>query len=443
MRRRRSLRIYSRVSTQNYLRGYHASFASGYLAGKQAAAASFHQPFEGTSIIIPTFNQLKYLRSCIESIKKYTQQPYELIIIDNGSKDGTAAYLKSLKGRVRYKIFKVNLGFAGGVNQGLMMAKGTSIVILNNDTLLTKDWLSNLLTCLSSDPSIGLVGPVTNNLSNDQKIAVNYKTTREMQRFASSYNRSNPERWRRSKVIFGFCLLLRRDVLKRVGYLDEGYVNGTCEDVDYYLRIRLLGLDLVIAEDTFIHHYGSVTMRSFRDASRHNHVYFREKWGDWQQIGRLETVMDSAQPDENRKASDFYPTHILVKGTDSNVYWVEHGIRFAVRGGEPAGPAVRLPQLDLWNWPIGADISAESLLRKIAALSTPIPDLTEGGLAQTEDGEMYQYRLGKLHRIVTKQACTAWNFQQRYIKPISHDEKNRYAEGLPIIAPPIVKAGNI
>lgn len=443
MRRHRSFRKYSRTSTQNYLRGYRASYAAGYAAGQQAAAASFHQPFEGTSIIIPTFNQLKYLKSCIESIKKYTPQPYELIIIDNGSKDGTPAYLKSLKGRLRYKIFGTNLGFAGGVNQGLMMAKGTSIVILNNDTLLTKDWLSNLLACLNSAPSIGLVGPVTNKLSNDQKIAVNYKTTREMQRFASNYNRSNPDRWRRSKSIFGFCLLLSRDVLKRVGYMDEGYVIGTCEDVDYYLRIRLLGLDLVIAEDTFIHHYGSVTMRSFRDATMQNHVYFREKWGDWQRIGRLEAVMDSITPDEYRKAADYYPTHIVVKGPDSKVYWVENGIRFAVRDGELSGSAVRLPQLDLWNWPIGAEISAESLQRKIAALSAPMPDFAEGGLGQTEDDEIYQYRQGKLHRIVTMRAFTAWNFQQRYIKLISHEEKKRYAEGFPIIAPPIIKAGNI
>jgi GT2 family glycosyltransferase len=442
--RRSSFRKSPIINVSNYRRGYQLGYASGYRDGSKEASADIRHIFEGTSIIIPTFNQLKYLKNCIESIWRYTLQPYELIIIDNGSKDGTAAYLKSLTGRVRYKIFPENLGFAGGVNQGLMMAKGTTIVILNNDTLLTTNWLSNLLMCVNSAPSIGLVGPVTNFLSNDQKIAVNYKSTREMQRFARSYNQANPERWRRSKTIMGFCLMLKRDVLMKVGYMDEGYIIGTCEDVDYYLRIRLMGLELVIAEDTFIHHYGSVTMRSFKDASVYNNAYFQEKWGDWERLGRLEAVMDTIQPDENRKITDFYPTHVLVKGMDSNVYWVENGIRYAVRDAESALiSAVRLPQLDLWNWPIEALISVQSVQQKLAALSKQQFDVVEGGLLQTIDGEIYQFRQGRLHAFSTRRVFDSWNLHQRYLRPLSQDEKNQYPEGLPIIAPPIIKAGNI
>lgn len=442
--RRRSFRKPQNINASNYRRGYQLGYASGYRDGSNAASADIRHIFEGTSIIIPTFNQLKYLKNCIESIWKYTRQPYELIIIDNGSKDGTGAYLRSLTGRVRYKIFPENLGFAGGVNQGLMMARGTTIVILNNDTLLTTNWLSNLLMCVNSAPSIGLVGPVTNYLSNDQKIAVNYKTTREMQRFALKYNQTNPERWRRSKTIMGFCFMLKRDVLMKVGYMDEGYVIGTCEDVDYYLRIRLMGLELVIAEDTFIHHYGSVTMRSFKDASVYNNAYFQEKWGDWERLGRLETVMDKIKPEENKKITDFYPNHVLVKGLDSNVYWVENGIRYVVRDPESVHiSAVRLPQLDLWNWPIGASISMYSLQQKLSAVSRQELDIVEGGLMQTIDGEIYQFSQGRLHVISTRRAFESWNLQERYLRPLSQDEKNQYPEGLPIIAPPIIKAGNI
>ena len=68
---------------------------------------------------------MNYLRECIESIRMYTPQPYELIIIDNGSDDGTDKYLKSLSA-IRYKLLPDNRGFAGAVNQGLMLARGTT-----------------------------------------------------------------------------------------------------------------------------------------------------------------------------------------------------------------------------------------------------------------------------------------------------------------------------
>ncbi|MBD2871527.1 glycosyltransferase family 2 protein [Paenibacillus arenilitoris] len=436
----RSLRKFPRKNYKNYLKGY----AAGYRAGRLIGTASYHQLFNGTSIIIPTYNQFRYLKDCIESIRRHTPQSYELIIIDNGSTDATPAYLKSQAGRLRYKLFQENLGFAGGVNQGLMMAKGTSIVILNNDTIVTTNWLSNLLMCLKSDPTIGLVGPVTNNLSNDQKIRVSYKNKSEMQRFARKYNRTDPWRWRRTKVIMGYCLLLSREVFERVGYLDERFLKGTCEDVDYYLRIRLLGLDLVIAEDTFIHHYGSVTMRSFQDAAILNNSFFREKWGELEQIARLEAVMDSPRTQINRKSTDFYPSHIVVKGTETNLYWVENGERYIVQGADGfTCDAVKLPQLELWNWPIGGVISVEALRLKVSELSSPSSIKTEGCLVQTQGGEIYQIKHGSLHRITTQHAFRSWGFECRYMHQITQVDKNQFLEGFPIIAPPIIKADNI
>lgn len=442
--RKRYIRKRVKVVRKKIGFGLQAKYAAGYRDGRIMGAATYHQPFNGTSIIIPTYNQLGYLRSCIESIRKYTPQAYELIIIDNGSTDGTSAYLKSQAGWLRYKICKQNLGFAGGVNQGLMMAKGTSLVILNNDTIVTTNWLSNLLYCLNSDPSIGLVGPVTNYLSNDQKIKVNYKNMNEMQQFALRHNQVNPERWRRTNVVLGFCLALTRDVLERVGFLDEGYVIGTCEDVDFYLRIRLLGLHLVIAEDTFIHHYGSVTMRSFQDVTLLNNTFFNQKWGYPEEGHNLESVMNAADPNEKRKGIHYYASHIVVRGTDSYLYWVENGCRYRIQSTDyPYSATVRLPQLELRNWPIAGDISITSLQQKIAALSVLTTKIAEGSLVKTQNGEMYQIKYGKLHRITTKYAFKAWGLEQRYVRPLTQADKMKYSESFPIIAPPIIKADNI
>ncbi|NOU90923.1 glycosyltransferase [Paenibacillus sp. LMG 31460] len=92
--------------------------------------------FEGTSIIIPTYNQKAFLLECIESIRVYTPEPYELIIIDNGSTDGTLDHLISDTTGIRFRFIDHNLGFAGAVNQGLQIARGTSLVLLNNDTVV-------------------------------------------------------------------------------------------------------------------------------------------------------------------------------------------------------------------------------------------------------------------------------------------------------------------
>lgn len=154
--------------------------------------------------------------------------------------------------------------------------------------------------------------------------------------------------------------------------------------------------------------------------------------------------MNSASPNEKRTGTNFYPSHIVVKGTDSNVYWVENGYRYIVRSSDLMHvDAVRLPQLDLWNWPIGGDISIAVLQQRIAALSALTTNFAEGSLVKTQDGEMYQIIQGKLHRMTTKYAYKAWGLEQRYVRPLTQADKNQYSEGFPIVAPPIIKANNI
>ncbi|HHV75686.1 MAG TPA: glycosyltransferase family 2 protein, partial [Thermoanaerobacterium sp.] len=112
-----------------------------------------------SSIIIVTHNQLEYTRKCIESIRKHTKLPYELIVIDNASNDETVEYLES---QHDIKLIKnnENRGFPASCNQGISIAKGEYIVLLNNDTIVTENWLNNLLYCLNNAENAGIVGPV-------------------------------------------------------------------------------------------------------------------------------------------------------------------------------------------------------------------------------------------------------------------------------------------
>lgn len=102
----------------------------------------------------------------------------------------------------------------GGLNQGLMMAKGTTLVVLDPNALVTPGWLDRLLECLHSDPRIGVVGPVTNGPFGEQQIEVPYTHENEARHFAISHNVSNPAVWRETKSLAGFCMLLRRDAGK-------------------------------------------------------------------------------------------------------------------------------------------------------------------------------------------------------------------------------------
>ena len=247
----------------------------------QAGIQRFPTILEGTSIVIPTFNQLGVLRQCIESIFKHTDVPYEIIIVDNASTDATLSYLQGLGGQIRYRVLDSNRGFAGAINVGMMMAKGSTIVLLNNDTLVTPNWLTNMLACLNSDDNIGMVGPVTNYISGSQKIAVPYGTCGYAPFAILRHNRPDPAKWRRSDRLTGFCLLFRRALFEGVGYFDEGYEIGNFEDDDYNIRVRLLGKTMVVAEDTFIHHYGSVSMKAlgdeFQTVNDRNQYYFMDR----------------------------------------------------------------------------------------------------------------------------------------------------------------------
>ncbi len=214
-----------------------------------------------TSIIILTHNQLKYTKECIESIRKYTdQQEYELIVVDNASNDGTVQWLQQQQDILMIENAE-NMGFPKGCNQGIRKAKGENILLLNNDVVVTKNWLKNLLTCLYAEKNTAAVGPVTNSASYYSAIPISYTNIQEMQEFASEFNQSNSEKWEERMKLIGFCMLIKKTVLDEIGLLDERFTPGNYEDDDISLRIYQKSYKLFLCRDTFIHHYGSASWK--------------------------------------------------------------------------------------------------------------------------------------------------------------------------------------
>ncbi len=235
-----------------------------------------------TSIVILTYNNLDYTKQCIESIREYSKNvDYELIVVDNLSTDGTREWLSDQDDIIKI-LNEENKGFPKGCNQGIELSTADNILLLNNDVIVTKNWLSNLITCLYSDETIGAVSLVTNSCSYYQNIETSYNSLKEMHEFASGFNKTNPELWEERQKLIGFCVLIKKEAVDKVGFLDEIYTPGNFEDDDYSIRLIEAGYRLVLCKDTFIHHYGGTSFnlnRKYNEILERNKSKFLEKWG--------------------------------------------------------------------------------------------------------------------------------------------------------------------
>jgi GT2 family glycosyltransferase/tetratricopeptide (TPR) repeat protein/2-polyprenyl-3-methyl-5-hydroxy-6-metoxy-1,4-benzoquinol methylase len=234
-----------------------------------------------TSIVVVTHNLLACTRPCLESVRFLSDEPYELVLVDNGSTDGTLPYLRSC-GDVRLIENPQNRGFPAAANQGIRAAQGRQILLLNNDTLVTTGWLRRQLEALASDPFVGLVGPSSNCVSGSQQVPAGYRDLASLDGFAWQWGRRNDHLRSDTDRLVGFCLLVRKEVIERIGLLDERFGIGNFEDDDYCLRARRAGYRLVHARDAFVHHFGSATFQAsgmdFGGLLSANEQLFRDKW---------------------------------------------------------------------------------------------------------------------------------------------------------------------
>ncbi len=230
------------------------------------------------SIIVPCWNNLEHTRRCAASILEKTQAPFELIFVDNGSTDGTGAYLKALSRETGARVLanRRNLGFGPAINQGMRAAAGAYLVWLNNDAVVTTGWLERLSDCAERSSSTGAVGPHVNS---DGLPPSRPRSTPEQIAALLAMKKN-----RRSRVVpwlTGFCLLLKRRAAEQVGLLDERFRMGTFEDYDYCLRLRQAGYRVVLAEDAYVHHHWHGSLTSLKGHGRltaANRRLFVDKW---------------------------------------------------------------------------------------------------------------------------------------------------------------------
>lgn len=170
-----------------------------------------------TSIILLNWNTLSYLKECVRSIKKYTKD-YELIIVDNGSKEnGTEGYI--LKVADKYIFNEINLGFSKGNNQGASIASGEFLVFMNSDIVVGKNWLEDMKETFEISKNCGAVGV----LGNPREGIINGAWL-GFQQYKGQYSTDTPV-----SNVMAFCMLMKRDVFNQIKF-KEIFDKGCYED---------------------------------------------------------------------------------------------------------------------------------------------------------------------------------------------------------------------
>ena len=321
-----------------------------------AQAIRAHDPGPGfvprASIIIVTFDGLPFTRLCLESLLSSRVSPesadFEVIVVDNGSTDGTVHYLQEVSrrdGRVRMEANGSNAGFGAATNQGVALARGRVLVLLNNDTIVPVDSIDRLVNHLA-DAGVGLVGAVTNRAGNEAEVEVPYRTCGGLFRFARKRHEAHAgERFDLRTAIL-FCAALRREVWDAVGPLDERFEIGLFEDDDYAMRVRQAGYGVMGAEDVFVHHFGQASIGRLGPTGQYgelfhaNRVRWEQKWGvAWQPY--------------SRRVRSGYPAIVeRIRGVVSELVPADATVLVVTKGDEDL---LDLAGRQAWHFPQGED----------------------------------------------------------------------------------------
>lgn len=225
------------------------------------------------SICIPTLQAQALLRECLRSIYANTRRAFEIIVVDNASRDGTLEMLRDEFPHVRVIANARNTGFAKPINQALRLSQGRYALLLNNDTLVLPNALDQLVAFADAHPEIGIVGPkVLNRDGTLQKqcrrsyatpwdlfcyftgLSARFPRSPLFARYLMTYrdeNETHP-----ADAISGACMLIRRAVIEQVGLLDERFFAYQ-EDTDYCFRAKQAGWQIFYYPPAQIIHYAS------------------------------------------------------------------------------------------------------------------------------------------------------------------------------------------
>lgn len=224
------------------------------------------------SVIIVNWNGGEVFKECLYSLSKINYPRWELIVVDNGSFDGSQHFAKKCKLIKNAK----NLGFALANNQGIKLAKGKYVLLLNNDTKVQKDFLSKLVQRLEQNKTIGVIQPKIY-LMDKKGFLDNAGSflTRIGFFYHWGFMEKDGEEYQKEREIFsakGACMLIRSDVIKKVGLFDDDFF-AYFEESDFCWRVWLAGFKVLFYPDAKIFHKLGYTIRRLNVKELNYHYY--------------------------------------------------------------------------------------------------------------------------------------------------------------------------
>ncbi|MFH1768089.1 MAG: glycosyltransferase family 2 protein [Candidatus Omnitrophota bacterium] len=230
-------------------------------------------------IILTVYNNLELTKNCLQSLFRHFRPGDNLIIVNNGSGRQTSDYLEFFsKQNKAVSVQLINLypnrGYIKAVNAGMQRTKGESVCLLSNDTVVTRGWLNTMCEIIELEPNVGIVNPLSNTFG------VHWPKNKTLEEFAGSLSLDRGKYSETSGCV-GFCMLIRREVIEKIGYLDETYGRGYFEDSDYSRRAQKYGFKCVIAKGAYVWHreHSTFASKEIEELFERNRVIFHKRWG--------------------------------------------------------------------------------------------------------------------------------------------------------------------
>ncbi len=215
-----------------------------------------------TTVIIPNYNGLRFMEECMASLKAQTYRNFKILVVDNGSTDGSVDWLKEKQ--IETIFLKENTGFSGAVNVGIRAADTPYVILLNNDTRADEYFVAELVRALEQSPGIFSVSskmiqmyaPHLMDDAGDMYSVLGWAYQRGVGQ--------DIRRYRKSRRVFSACAgaaIYRREVFEEIGYFDEMHF-AYLEDIDVGYRARIAGYDNIYCPAAVVWHVGSGTSGS-------------------------------------------------------------------------------------------------------------------------------------------------------------------------------------
>ncbi|SOD71285.1 GT2 family glycosyltransferase [Jatrophihabitans sp. GAS493] len=208
------------------------------------------------SIVVPVWNAVEVTLQCLAALRPTLGPADQVIVVDDGSSDPTAAALAERADWLEVVTHPANLGFAAACNDGAALARHELVIFLNNDTIPSAGWIEDL-TAPFVDDTIGAAGPMSNAVSGTQQVVdatgapVVDAAAAEI---VSDLRAREGASWSDVSRLVGFCLAVRTEAFRELGGFDLCYGQGGYEDDDLCTRMLLASWRLVMAESAFVYH---------------------------------------------------------------------------------------------------------------------------------------------------------------------------------------------